>query len=109
MEVIVFIAVFVWFIYSGVFDDWDDSDQSAEKGMTRNDSKMNIKYDYGTGLQYLSSPFGGLTPRLDADGNHMKIPPEELERKPKRPVWRYVFLVLLIVALVFFGIPMING
>lgn len=108
MEVLVFIIAVFWFIYSGALDGWDDSDQSDEKGMERNDSKMNVKYDYGTGLQYLSSPFGGLTPRLDADGNHMKIPAEELERKPKRKWLSWAFYALIIVALVFFGIPMIG-
>lgn len=35
-------------------------------------SGLQINTDYKTGYQYLSK-FGGLTPRLDANGNHMKI------------------------------------
>lgn len=109
MEVIVFIVFVFWLIWGGVFDGWDDSDEKHEEGMRRRSSDLAVKYDYGTGLQYLVGPFGGVTPRLDADGNHMKIPEEELERKPERKWLSRAFYALLIFALVFFGIPAISG
>lgn len=34
-------------------------------------SGMLLRTDYGTGCQYLAEPFGGITPRVDADGRHM--------------------------------------
>lgn len=34
-------------------------------------SQMAIRYDCGTGLQYLVAKGGGITPRLDREGNHM--------------------------------------
>lgn len=46
----------------------DSTDASAELR-----SDMVIFNDYGTGLQYLGSRRGGLTPRLDADGRHMTV------------------------------------
>lgn len=75
MDVLVVIAIVYWAIWAQVFDDWDDTDQP--KGTKkRKASGLTIYYDYGTGLQYLCTPFGGITPRLDADGNHMRIPEE---------------------------------
>lgn len=35
-------------------------------------SGMSVKIDCGAGLQYLSTPEGGLTPRLTLDGVHMR-------------------------------------
>lgn len=35
-------------------------------------SGMSVKIDCGAGLQYLSTPEGGLTPRLTLDGAHMR-------------------------------------
>jgi hypothetical protein len=37
-------------------------------------SGLSIAVDYGTGVQYLVTGMGGITPRLDADGNVMKLP-----------------------------------
>lgn len=34
-------------------------------------SGMSLHVDHRTGCQYLSKPFGGITPRLDANGKHM--------------------------------------
>lgn len=46
----------------------DDTD--PEKGSRSN---LMVFTDHKTGLQYLSStPLGGLTPRLDEDGYHMR-------------------------------------
>ena len=44
---------------------WDDTDGSVR-------SQMIIRIDHGTGLQYLESQKGGLTPRLDQQGQHMR-------------------------------------
>ena len=75
MDILVIIALIYWSNWAKVWDDWDDTDQP--KGTkNRKASRLNIFYDYGTGLQYLSTPYGGITPRLDADGKHMKIPEE---------------------------------
>lgn len=35
-------------------------------------SGLQLLTDCGTGLQYLSVATGGITPRLDENGNHMK-------------------------------------
>lgn len=34
-------------------------------------SGLGLRTDAGTGCQYLVSPWGGITPRLDKDGNHI--------------------------------------
>lgn len=47
----------------------DDSD--SESGY----SEMVVRTDYKTGLQYLESTQGGLTPRLNEDGTQMKATP----------------------------------
>lgn len=47
----------------------DDTDSSFFKK-----SGMSLHTDYKTGLQYLSSGFlGSLTPRLDENGEHMRV------------------------------------
>lgn len=52
----------------------DETDKfSISNGALKKRSNMKILIDYGTGLQYLNSSNGGLTPRLDGDGNHMSI------------------------------------
>jgi hypothetical protein len=45
----------------------DDSDQSG-----RNRSGVSVSTDHKTGLQYLLTPGGGITPRLNIDGRHMR-------------------------------------
>lgn len=40
----------------------DDTDLPTKR------SGMNLYTDHGTGCQYLATPLGSLTPRLDADG-----------------------------------------
>lgn len=45
----------------------DDTDGPKER------SNMRLHTDHRTGLQYLSAPGGGLTPRLDAAGKHMRV------------------------------------
>lgn len=34
-------------------------------------SGVKLRTDYGTGCQYLETSFGGITPRLDAQGEHI--------------------------------------
>jgi hypothetical protein len=46
----------------------DDSDRSSSER-----SGVTIRTDYGSGLQYLESRQGSLTPRLGADGRQMSI------------------------------------
>lgn len=36
-------------------------------------SGMLLRTDHATGCQYLAEPFGGITPRVDADGRHMGV------------------------------------
>jgi hypothetical protein len=48
----------------------DDSDRS---GWQR--SGAGIITDYKTGLQYFAAPGGGITPRLNQDGSHMRATP----------------------------------
>lgn len=45
----------------------DDTDSPSAR------SNMRLHTDHRTGLQYLSAPGGGLTPRLDAAGKHMRV------------------------------------
>lgn len=40
-------------------------------------SGMRLHTDHLTGLQYLSAPGGGITPRLDRDGRHMRAEEEQ--------------------------------
>jgi hypothetical protein len=46
---------------------FDDTDGTSRSGMV-------VKTDCRTGLQYLATPDGGLTPRLDASGAHISEP-----------------------------------
>jgi hypothetical protein len=50
----------------------DDSDKNS-----RNRSGVAVSTDHKTGLQYLLTPGGGITPRLDVDGRHMRAHPEK--------------------------------
>lgn len=38
-------------------------------------SGMGLRTDHGTGCQYLVTPFGGITPRVDAHGRHVGCRP----------------------------------
>jgi hypothetical protein len=49
---------------------YDDTDNTT----TKERSGLRLYTDYGTGLQYIGGGlFGGITPRLDANGKHMNI------------------------------------
>lgn len=51
--------------------DADDTDGYRD-GKLKDRSGLTLYIDYGTGCHYLKQGFfGGLTPRLDADGNHI--------------------------------------
>ena len=45
----------------------DDTDSPDKR------SGMRLYTDHKTGLQYLGGMFGGITPRLNEDGTHMRI------------------------------------
>jgi hypothetical protein len=67
--VVVVIAVIVWWCLPSPRDDTDP--------IAGRRSGLVIYTDHKTGLQYLSAGFrGGITPRLDNDGNHMKAQDE---------------------------------
>ncbi|MXS85320.1 hypothetical protein ABO04_05145 [Nitrosomonas sp. HPC101] len=53
---------------------------STDDHVTGKRSGMRILVDHETGLQYLNTFPGGLTPRLDADGKHMRTTDEEVTR-----------------------------
>jgi hypothetical protein len=48
----------------------DDTDPPGSK------PGLVIYTDARTGLQYLGTPSGGLTPRLDRDGSHISVNPQ---------------------------------
>ena len=60
-------AVFI-IVLSTMYINHDDTDKHAFKR-----SGMYLYTDYKTGLQYLGDKRGGITPRLDLQGKHMRI------------------------------------
>ena len=52
-----------WFGDYDATDDWENKKRSG----------VSIVIDYGTGVQYIATPIGGITPRLDSNGNVMKV------------------------------------
>ena len=73
--IIITIAVLLWFFYLIMpYDDTDDIKMGERSGMT-------LLVDHGTGCQYLRAGFaGGLTPRLDGNGNHAGCRAEASQR-----------------------------
>lgn len=63
----IFILIILSYFISLLPIGLDDSDLSASKR-----SDMKIYTDYKTGLQYLGTSKGGLTPRLNNDGSQMR-------------------------------------
>ena len=64
-----FIVVTCLFICSVLMSqgcDKDDTDTQDKR------SGLVLYTDHKTGLQYLGNPMGGITPRLDANGKHMR-------------------------------------
>ena len=59
---ILFITILAVFLFRLCRGTSDDSDSATGK------SNMEVRTDRKTGVQYLASPDGGLTPRLNADG-----------------------------------------
>ena len=51
--------------------DYDATDQPEAENVVDRRSGMTLYTDYGTGCQYLQAGLGGLTPRLDKEGNHV--------------------------------------
>ena len=62
LKLLIFLIVFTWFLSAVERDNTD----SREKR-----SGMSLFTDHGTGCQYLSRTFGGLTPRMGADGQQV--------------------------------------
>lgn len=60
----VFIQLFIQLFVHG--PNGDDSDKSFFER-----SGMRVMTDYKTGCQYFSSPYGGITPRLEPNGQHV--------------------------------------
>lgn len=48
---------------------WETDDSDVDFW---NRSGFSVHTDNKTGLQYISVPFGGITPRLNVDGTHMR-------------------------------------
>ena len=68
LTVLAFWLTFAFFNWThSLFVPWDDTDdeQAGER------SGAQLVTDYATGCQYLSNWFGGMTKRLDRNGNHM--------------------------------------
>lgn len=67
---IFFWVILIWFsIFSLTVDNTD------KNVFYRSD--LGLKTDYGTGNQYLTTFWGGITPRLDKDGNIVNIYKEQ--------------------------------
>lgn len=64
------ICIFVFGTVHSCFAPYDSTDQPNKR------SGLVLSIDALTQCQYLSKPFGGLTPRLDADGTHICYPTE---------------------------------
>lgn len=68
----IFLMLIKWFIIGsiiiGIFNYFNVSYDSTD-GETR--SGMGMHTDALTGCQYLSTPRGGITPRLNQDGQHI--------------------------------------
>lgn len=62
----IFTVLFFSLVISAILK--DDSDKNF---FTR--SGMSVYTDYKTGLQYLGGSKGGIIPRLDENGKHIKI------------------------------------
>lgn len=63
-----FLAVIAFFAATAALNffeiGWDSTDGKARSG-------LGLHTDNLTGCQYLSSPYGGLTPRVDKDSTHI--------------------------------------
>lgn len=67
---IFFWVILIWFsIFSLTVDNTDKN--------VFHRSDLGLKTDYGTGNQYLTTFWGGITPRLDKDGNIVNIYKEQ--------------------------------
>lgn len=49
----------------------DDSGWGRDATDGEHRSGLGLRTDHGTGCQYLVTPWGGITPRLDRQGQHM--------------------------------------
>ena len=67
LAAVLFILIMAGRILPNIFR--DDSDEQKFWGKR---SGLIIHTDYATGLQYLESELGGLTPRMNPDGTQMR-------------------------------------
>jgi len=58
------VVILVGVRYLNPYDGTDDAKNKLRSGAT-------LVTDYGTGCQYLKGTFGGITPRLNANGEHI--------------------------------------
>lgn len=66
-----FYKVFFWVITVMLILSFFSVDNSDKNAFIRSD--MSLKTDYLTGCQYLTTFWGGITPRLDKDGKQVCI------------------------------------
>ncbi len=66
-----FYIVFFWVITVMIILSLFSVDNSDKNFLIRSD--MSIKTDYLTGCQYLTTFWGGITPRLDENGNIVNV------------------------------------
>ena len=66
--------IVIWLLtYAAGLHGLDDTDDTDDL-MTKKRSGLRLYTDHKTGLQYVGGGFfGGITPRLDEDGNHMRL------------------------------------
>ena len=62
LKLLIFLIALTWFQTVIQKDSTDSKDER---------SQMSLFTDHGTGCQYLSRTFGGLTPRMGADGQQV--------------------------------------
>jgi len=69
-ELIIFVLVLLVFALINKYSEYDDTDNEENKDR----SGLILYTDNKTGLQYIKGGlFGGITPRLDIEGKHIKI------------------------------------
>ncbi len=66
---LIFTALFAFLLTLFVLSAFGPRDDTDPPGWSR--SGMGLHTDERTGCQYLSRPFGGITPRLDGAGRHI--------------------------------------
>lgn len=65
----IFIAILLWLTITLLYNAFAPHDSTDPKGGGR--SGLGLKIDHGTGCHYLTAAWGGVTPRLDAQGKQI--------------------------------------